>query len=283
MSTAVMGLCWPLQMPPTAKAVLMSLADQANDQGVCWPAITSISDRTCYGRTAVIEAIKWLEARKAIEIERGASRSNRYTLTPHLFEGDTSGDAHYVYCITHKPTGSFYIGLRSCYGAPEKDTYFGSGKACQWLESVPGEREGDNANLRNGLHAYAARQRSKRDGSKRAEVIPGQSVGTHRPDREESDYPLDTRNRRSVWTIATQPFAEAHFATMAPELAETCIKAGCPEGGTVLDPFGGAGTTGLVADRLQRDAVLVELNAGYIDIARRRIAGDAPLFAEMVA
>lgn len=89
------------------------------------------------------------------------------------------------------------------------------------------------------------------------------------------------RNKRSVWTIATQPFAEAHFATMAPELAATCIKAGCPTGGTVLDPFGGAGTTGLVADGLQREAVLIELNPDYIEIARRRIAGDAPLFAEV--
>jgi DNA modification methylase len=138
-----------------------------------------------------------------------------------------------------------------------------------------------------GLTAFAKRTRSKRDSfkrddSKRAEVIPGQSVGTHRPDREESDYQLDTRNKRSVWTIATKPFAEAHFATMAPDLAETCIKAGCPIGGTVLDPFGGAGTTGLVADRLQRDALLIELNPAYIEIAQRRIASDAPLFAEVV-
>jgi DNA modification methylase len=93
----------------------------------------------------------------------------------------------------------------------------------------------------------------------------------------------DTRNKRSVWTIPTQPFAEAHFATMSPELAETCIKAGCPAGGTVLDPFGGAGTTGLVADRMQRDAILCELNPEYIQIAKRRIHGDAPLFADVEA
>jgi DNA modification methylase len=55
----------------------------------------------------------------------------------------------------------------------------------------------------------------------------------------------ETRNRRSVWTITTQPFSEAHFATFPPELPELCIKAGCPVGGTVLDPFGGACTTGL--------------------------------------
>ena len=86
-----------------------------------------------------------------------------------------------------------------------------------------------------------------------------------------------TRNARSVWTIATQPFPGSHFATMPPALAERCIKAGCPAGGTVLDPFGGAGTTGLVADRLQRDAVLIELSPAYAEMARDRIRDEAPL------
>lgn len=91
----------------------------------------------------------------------------------------------------------------------------------------------------------------------------------------------ETRNKRSVWTISTQAFAEAHFATMAPELAKTCIMAGCPLGGVVLDPFGGAGTTGLVADRLGRNAVLIELNPTYAEIARNRIADDAGMFGEV--
>jgi DNA modification methylase len=90
-----------------------------------------------------------------------------------------------------------------------------------------------------------------------------------------------TRNRRSVWTITTQPFPEAHFATFPPELPELCIKAGCPVGGTVLDPFGGAGTTGLVADRLGRNAILIELNPQYAGMAERRVTGDAPLFADV--
>ena len=98
-----------------------------------------------------------------------------------------------------------------------------------------------------------------------------------------ADVAYDTRNARSVWTIATQPFSEAHFATFPPELAERCIKAGCPVGGTVLDPFFGAGTTGLVADRLQRDCIGIELNPAYAEIARNRIHRDAPLFAELPA
>lgn len=89
------------------------------------------------------------------------------------------------------------------------------------------------------------------------------------------------RNKRTVWTIATQPFSEAHFATFPPALIEPCILAGCPKGGTVLDPFGGAGTTGLVADRHGRDAILIELNPEYAAIAERRIKKDAGMFAEV--
>jgi DNA modification methylase len=93
------------------------------------------------------------------------------------------------------------------------------------------------------------------------------------------NYERERRNARNVWTIATQPFSGAHFATMPPDLAERCIKAGTREGDTVLDPFGGAGTTGLVADRLNRSAILCELNPEYARLARERINGDAPLFA----
>lgn len=83
--------------------------------------------------------------------------------------------------------------------------------------------------------------------------------------------PRETRNRRSVWTVTTKPFKGAHFATFPPALIEPCILAGCPVGGTVLDPFGGAGTTGLVALRNQRNAVLCELNPAYAEMARERI------------
>lgn len=94
--------------------------------------------------------------------------------------------------------------------------------------------------------------------------------------------PPKTRNRRSVWTVATQPFNGAHFATFPPALIEPCLRAGCPAGGTVLDPFAGAGTTGLVANRLGRNAILIDLNPEYAAIAKRRIIDDAPLLAEVL-
>jgi DNA modification methylase len=88
------------------------------------------------------------------------------------------------------------------------------------------------------------------------------------------------RNKRSVWTVTTKPFKGAHFATFPPDLIEPCVLAGCPAGGSVLDPFGGAGTTGLVAQRHGRNATLIELNPEYVDIASARIASEniaAPL------
>lgn len=107
----------------------------------------------------------------------------------------------------------------------------------------------------------------------------------HRDGRTSAEYqdaPTKLgRNKRSVWTISTQGYAEAHFATFPEELPANCIKAGCPAGGTVLDPFGGAGTTGLVADKLGRNAILIELNPEYAAMAHKRISGDCPMFAEV--
>ena len=86
------------------------------------------------------------------------------------------------------------------------------------------------------------------------------------------------RNKRNVWTITTKPFKDAHFATFPKDLIEPCIKAGCPEGGVVLDPFGGSGTTGIVASLNNRNAILIELNQNYIDIANKRIDKEVGLF-----
>lgn len=90
-----------------------------------------------------------------------------------------------------------------------------------------------------------------------------------------------TRNKRTVWTIATQPFPEAHFAAFPEALVEPCVLAGSKRGDLVLDPFAGSGTVGLVADRLGRDFVGVELNPEYAAMAERRLHGDSPLFANV--
>ena len=83
-------------------------------------------------------------------------------------------------------------------------------------------------------------------------------------------YPF--RNKRSVWTVTTKPYKGAHFATFPPKLVLPCILAGSPPGGTVLDPFGGSGTTGAVAIEYGRQAILIEINPKYIALIRERCA-----------
>ena len=82
----------------------------------------------------------------------------------------------------------------------------------------------------------------------------------------------ETRNRRSVWSVATRPYKGAHFATFPPALIEPCILAGCPEGGVVLDPFGGSGTTAGVAVAHSRNAIICELNPDYGLLSQERVA-----------
>jgi DNA modification methylase len=128
-----------------------------------------------------------------------------------------------------------------------------------------------------GLHKWAERQRSKRDsfkrdGSKRSQAIPGQTVGTHRPDRPESNYDVEMRNRRSVWTVATRPYKGAHFATFPPALIEPCVLAGSRPGDIALDPFIGSGTTAEVAIMHGRQYAGCELNPDYKPLQDERIA-----------
>lgn len=91
MSTVLMGQCWPLEMPPSAKAVLISLADQANDAGVCWPAIGTICKRTCLSERTVQTAISWLCESGVLLLNRTPGRSTNYQINPAGFGAGTVG------------------------------------------------------------------------------------------------------------------------------------------------------------------------------------------------
>ena len=117
----------------------------------------------------------------------------------------------------------------------------------------------------------SARDNFKREGSKREQAIPNQTKGTHRTDRDDSQYDLGTRNKRTVWTVATQPYKEAHFATFPPKLIEPCILAGSRPGDIVLDPFNGSGTTGVVSLKHGRQYIGCELNPDYINLTVPRL------------
>jgi len=112
---------------------------------------------------------------------------------------------------------------------------------------------------------YAGDDRGSRSDSRRGTIMNSVSGIT-----------AETRNKRDVWTVTTRPFKGAHFATFPPQLIEPCILAGCPPDGTVLDPFFGAGTTGLVSQQHGRNWIGCELNAEYAEIASKRIEDATP-------
>jgi DNA modification methylase len=133
--------------------------------------------------------------------------------------------------------------------------------------------------------AYDGRKDTLLKGSPKYEkgVLPGQvahSMAARGHERwkknERGEY---VRNKRSVWTIPTKPFKEAHFATFPEKLIEPCILAGCPEGGIVLDPFMGSGTTAVVALKHNRNYIGIELNPEYIKIAEKRVSECDVIFA----
>lgn len=113
--------------------------------------------------------------------------------------------------------------------------------------------------------------RSKKDSFAREQETPPGQKPQHRADREDIDYNTGA-NRRSVWTIASTGYPGAHFATFPRELAELCIRAGCPIGGIVCDIFGGSGTVAEAALLLNRNYILMELNPKYVELQQERLA-----------
>jgi DNA modification methylase len=111
----------------------------------------------------------------------------------------------------------------------------------------------------------------RRHSSQRNHALCPNNTPTHRADRDDVRYDGPLRNKRSVWEVATKPFPEAHFATFPEQLIEPCILAGSPLGGVVLDPFSGSGTTAVVAKKLARRWIGIELNPEYAEMAQRRI------------
>ncbi|MEC6413645.1 DNA-methyltransferase [Achromobacter xylosoxidans] len=145
----------------------------------------------------------------------------------------------------------------------------------RWAQDVEAQRGSDRVpGKSNGpMKAVGGRSRRdsfKRDDSKRAQAIPGQTAGTHREDRPESEWDTAVRNRRSVWTVATTPYSGAHFAVMPEALVEPCILAGSRPGDIVLDPFMGSGTVAAVAQRLGRRWLGAELNPDYLALQAER-------------
>lgn len=132
--------------------------------------------------------------------------------------------------------------------------------------------------------SYGTKRRSKgNDPLGRVKSDSFAKTMPHRKPRLNEDGSIAGANKRDVWTVATRPYPEAHFATYPPELVEPCVLAGSRRGGLVIDPFCGSGTTGQVALANGRSFIGIELNPQYLEMARRRLRDTAPLFAKEAA
>lgn len=182
--------------------------------------------------------------------------------------------------VTDRPTKAHeYIFLLT-----KSDKYYYDADAIKTIAKNPeddarriGKQSWGNKNtpdqLRNGIRPRKSGNLERKPGSERG--CPSDSTSNVC-----GSVPWEgmKANKRSVWTVPTKPFAEAHFATFPPELITDCIKAGCPEGGIVLDPFMGAGTTALVSAKLNRNYIGIELNPSYIEISEKRLQSELGLF-----
>lgn len=134
----------------------------------------------------------------------------------------------------------------------------------------------DHEAIKEDVKSDPLAPRNRWDRDQPIEAVPPGKTLQHRASR--SKIVSHKRNKRSVWEIATSSFRGVHFATFPPSLVEPCVLAGSREGDTVLDPFCGAGTTGLVAMAKSRKFIGIELNPDYAELARDRIESSAPIF-----
>lgn len=126
-------------------------------------------------------------------------------------------------------------------------------------------------------HAPGCKPRDLDNFQKRTKA-DGSSCSQWAADSQERIWGNGKCNKRSVWTIPTQPFPDAHFATYPEKLVEPCIAAGSKHDDIVLDPFAGSGTTGVVAQKMGRKFIGIELSGDYCAMAKKRIGNAMPLF-----
>lgn len=185
--------------------------------------------------------------------------------------GDRCTKAHeYLFLLSKSPRYYFDQGAIREQAA--------ASSLARWSQNLDAQAGSDRVPGKTNGAMKAVGSRSRRDtiaraGAVAAHVLPGQQAAQHRADRAPESFDTETRNKRSVWTVATKPFREAHFATFPEQLIEPCVLAGAPAGGVVLDPFMGAGTTAVVAERLGRRWLGIELNPEYAEIAQERLRG----------
>lgn len=204
--------------------------------GIPWMLALSLRDDGWYLRQDII----WYKPNCMPEsVKDRCTRSHEY-----LFLLSKSVHYYFDYKAIREPAVGF-------------DTSSPRGSRGTFLPNA-GRRKGNNRSFRSGgVYTNGRSFHNSADNQK-------QTVG---------NIPNQTgmRNKRDVWFVSTHGYKEAHFATFPPKLIEPCILAGCPVGGTVLDPFLGSGTTAEVAEKLERNCIGIELNSDYLALVKKRL------------
>jgi len=176
--------------------------------------------------------------------------------------------------IWHKPNPMPESVTDRCTKAQEyifllskSERYYFDADAIREAQTSHDKRAGHNSS------AFVDKSPNRRKGIRSSDP---ERFGLTRGKTNESCTHEGGRNKRSVWTVATHPYKEAHFATFPPDLIRPCVLAGCPSGGIVLDPFGGSGTTGQVAREEGREFILIELQEKYIPLIKKRVGMAQP-------
>jgi site-specific DNA-methyltransferase (adenine-specific) len=173
-------------------------------------------------------------------------------------------------CIWHKPNAM----PSSTKTRPTTDHeyifFFSNGK--KYFYDADAIREphvtfSENSKMKGGRQHFGKRGSTPENGKNKGDS------NLHDARWDQAFHPKG-RNKRTVWSIPLSKFREAHFAVYPPKLVETCISAACPEGGVVLDPFSGAGTTAIVAKKLDRRYIAIECNQEYCDMAKKRMRAE---------
>lgn len=170
-----------------------------------------------------------------------------------------------VFLLSKSPRYYYDADALRTPAAPSSET-----RLAQDIDNQVGSVRANGGGKTNGAMKAVARSTDKQRGHTRRH----DGFNNRWDAMERAEQVAGGANLKSVWWLAPAQFREAHYAVMPDSLARICIQGGCPIGGTVLDIFGGAGTTGLVADRMQRDAILIELNPENATMARNRIDRD---------
>lgn len=263
----------PLEYVATMTAVFAEVRRVLTDDGTLW---LNLGDTyASQGGKRTIGENSWTAGRSRIDSQPDTPRSRPTDIRPKNLRGIPWKVAFALQDdgwilrndIIWSKTNCMPESVTDRFAGRHEHLFMLSKEPNYWFDLDAVREPHSEESLERAKPGRAAPGKSRREGHG---IPPGNRPHTARLDQV--NHPAG-RNPGDVWTLPTQPFPEAHFAVMPLTLAERCVSAGCKQGGVVLDPFSGSGTTGLAAARLGRRYVGIDLSAEYLDLSLRTRLG----------